>query len=210
MRGGRLRQLLNPGLHGKRATNARRILAALLFLAAAVLAVSPQASAGKPGVPTVVAAHHLTSGVRLHAADLRIAHYPADLRPTGAHAAVGEVAGRVIAGSLASGEPVTSARLTDGRAGPQGTSTVPIRLADPAVAGLLHPGTRVDVITEGEEERVVASMAAVLTVTTPADGSGSARDDGPLVLLAVPKDAATRLAAASLRQPLTVTLRSPS
>ncbi|SFK12794.1 hypothetical protein SAMN05421835_11465 [Amycolatopsis sacchari] len=92
-----------------------------------------------------------------------------------------------------------------------GLSTVPVRLADAAVAGLLSPGTRVDVVTADEGvSRVLAPLATVVDVRSPPAGSSrflAGEDKGPLVLIAVPPDTATQVAASSLRNPVAVTLR---
>lgn len=97
-------------------------------------------------------------------------------------------------------------------AGP-GFATVPIRLADPGVAELLGRGTRVDVVAAEAAEpsrKVLASMATVVDVRSPPPAGGhllSADSSGPLVLISVPVDLAAQVAALSLRNPVTVTLR---
>jgi hypothetical protein len=87
---------------------------------------------------------------------------------------------------------------------------VPVRLPDPDVARLLRPGSRVDVITPGRDEgrpEVLAADAAVLTVLdTDADGPGRGTQ-GRLVLVALPRSAAARVAAAALSEQVAVTLR---
>ena len=84
---------------------------------------------------------------------------------------------------------------------------MPIRLADAEVAGLLSPGRLVDVVTVGQrsdQPTVLAAAAMVLTVL-PAEAKPAAR--GRLVLIAVPRAAASKVAAATLSQEVTVTLR---
>ncbi|WP_236796675.1 hypothetical protein [Amycolatopsis sp. GM8] len=116
--------------------------------------------------------------------------------------------------------PPTSAEPARARASPDvstarqpGLSTVPIHLADASVADLLTPGTRVDVVTADDGDlsrRVVASMATVVDIRPPPDGGSrftSGESKGPLVLIAVPTDTATQVAALSLRKLVTVTLR---
>ncbi|HVV13826.1 hypothetical protein [Amycolatopsis sp.] len=94
-----------------------------------------------------------------------------------------------------------------------GEATVPIRLADPAVAGLLAPGMRVDVVTaetEPQSRKVLAGMATVIDVRSPPDSGGrllGGTDKGPLVLISVPAERAIEVAALSLRNPVAVTLR---
>jgi Flp pilus assembly protein CpaB len=206
----RLAELLG-GLGWRRATLIRRWLAGLLVLAAAVLAVRGQF--GAPGsVPVLVAARDLAPGSTLSAADLRLSRWPPELVPAGVLTATAEAEGRVLAGAANRGEPLTAPRL----AGPELTrragggadaASVPIRLADGGVAGLLGPGRRVDVITLGEradQPTVLAAGATILTVL-PAEQKPGAQ--GRLVLVAVPRSAAARLAAATLAREVTVTLR---
>jgi Flp pilus assembly protein CpaB len=201
--------LRGPGW--RRAALARRWLAGMLALAAVVLAVRGQiGSAGN--VPVLVAAHDLAPGSILTPADTRIARWPPELVPVGVLTAIADAEGRVIAGAANRGEPLTAPRL----AGPElarratGTSdaaSVPIRLADAGVAGLLGPGRQVDVVTLGErtdQPTVLATGATVLTVL-PAEQKPGVQ--GRLVLVAVPRTVATRLAAATLAREVTVTLR---
>jgi hypothetical protein len=78
-------------------------------------------------------------------------------------------------------------------------------LADPAVAGLLTPGAHVDVVTMAAEGEalVLAHDATVLTVRPPEPRD---RSEGRLVVIALPAEAATRVAATTLGQPVAVTL----
>lgn len=182
----------------------RRGAAAALAVLALVLALAP--AAGTDTVEVPVAARDLDAGTTLAAADLRLAPYPRDLVPSGVLPA--EAAGRVLAGALRAGEPLTDVRiagpvLAARLAGP-GAAAVPVRLADPTVAGLLHPGDRVDVVTVGADGlgSVLAADAAVLTVLPPEQAGG-----GRLVLVALPGALATAVAAASLSETVTITLR---
>ncbi|HKS44153.1 MAG TPA: hypothetical protein VJT49_03355 [Amycolatopsis sp.] len=94
-----------------------------------------------------------------------------------------------------------------------GFSTVPIRLADAGVADLLSHGMKVDVVTvdAGEQARkVLASMATVVDVRSPPANGGrllAGENKGPLVLISVPTELATQVAALSLRNPVAVALR---
>jgi len=123
-----------------------------------------------------------------------------------------------LASAARAGEPITDVRL----AGPElvalqapngDTATVPVRLSDPDVAELLHPGFKVDVVSVGErnaEPTVLAEQATVVTVLEEQRstfGQPGRSRQGRLVVVVLPRQAATRVAAASLSQPLTVTLR---
>ncbi|WP_236808260.1 SAF domain-containing protein [Amycolatopsis albispora] len=186
----------------------RKALAALLALTAIALALAPVLlPRGPSGEPTLVAARDLSAGTLLTAADTKVIHIPAELRPAGALSGQGPE--RMLAGAARAGEPLTDVRLVSPSHGPPGTSTVPLRLADPGVAELLHPGTRVDVVAANEHRRQLASAVTVVTVVTSAGESRSRPHSakGPLVLVAVPSEAATPLASAALDGPVTVTLR---
>lgn len=85
----------------------------------------------------------------------------------------------------------------------------PIRIADAAVAALLRPGDRIDVLAGS---RIVARCADVLAVPeraapSPAgavpDGGGPS---GGLVVVAVPRPTAAAVSGAAAVAPLAVTL----
>lgn len=193
-----------------RALLLRRAGAALLVGLAAVLALSPgTGSAG--GVPVVVAARDLAPGTVLGAGEVVLRELPEHVVPDGAARDTPAVLGQTLAAPLRRGEPLTDLRLVGPTlaravsADPAAVS-VALRLPDPAVAALLHPGSVVDVLTLGErqdEPVVLASGARVLAVLEP----GAKATEGRLVLVALDAAAATRVAAASLSRAVTVTLR---
>jgi Flp pilus assembly protein CpaB len=154
----------------------------------------------------LVAAHDLAAGTTLRATDVKVVRLSPELRPPAALTRPREAEGRVLAGATTTGEPLTRARLLAGALDPA-TSAVPFRLADPAVAALLVPGARVDVVTvspNAGEPVVLATNATILTVRKAEENPTSA---GHLVVIALPRDEATRVAGASLGQPVAVTLR---
>lgn len=188
----------------------------LLFVAAAVLALQPGGAtgfAGEPSASMLVTTRDIAAGSRLHSGDLRVVQVPRSVLPAGVLNHRGAAAGRVLAGAARRGEPMTDARLVGpagGRAtGGPGTAAVPVRLADAAVAGLLRPGDRVDVVTVDDSDggEVLASNATVVTVTAAGGSRLGDRGGGRVVLLGLPVGAATRVAAVSLNQPVAVTLR---
>jgi len=191
----------------------RRAVAVLLVLAAAVLAISPRPREPNT-VPMLVASRDLPPGTTLHDTDLTVSRLSPPLRPRAALTDPAQATGRVLAAATTAGEPLTNARLV----GPENTrlttgdpsaAAVPFRLADPAVAGLLTPGLRVDVVTvspsvlSGPSGAVVLAANATVLTVRPADKA----TEGHLVVLALPREEATRVAAASLGQPVAVTLR---
>lgn len=207
-----LRERLNAAWHGSgwsRTVLLRRTVAGLLVVLAAVLALTPQAGSA-PGTPIVVAARDLTPGTVLRAGDVRLAPLPSGAVPDGAVRAVPGAAGRMLAAPVRRGEPITDVRLAGAQlarvaaADPRAVS-VPLRLSDPDVAALLHPGATVDVVSLGQrqDEPVVLGRGATVLAVLDAGGSTS---EGRLVLVALEPDAATRVAAASLSQAVTVTV----
>ncbi|WP_103355489.1 SAF domain-containing protein [Amycolatopsis sp. CA-128772] len=191
-------------LPGRRTRLIRRWLAACLLLTGALLLLHPGSARG---APTVLAAHDLPPGTTLRAADVRLADVPDQARPPGVLSSLDAVDGRLLAAAVRAGEPLTDVRLAAIPApGDPGTATVPVRLADAAVAELLGPGRRVDVVAApepGGPAAVLAGGATVVTVGHPE----AATAKGPLVLLRLPEAIATRVAAISLERPVTVTLR---
>jgi Flp pilus assembly protein CpaB len=191
-------------LHGRRTRLIRRWLAAGLLLAGGLLLAHP---ASARGAPTVLAARDLPSGTTLRAADVRLADLPGEARPAGVLSTLEAADGHLLAGAVRAGEPLTDVRLatTPAPVDP-GTATVPVRLADAAIAELLGPGVRVDVVAApepGAPASVLASGATVVAV----GHQDPVKLKGPLVLLRLPEATATRVAAISLERPVTVTLR---
>lgn len=180
--------------------------AVFLGLAAAstVQALRP---AGPPTAPVLVAARPIEAGTRLTSADVRVVRFPVSVVPDGALADADAVADTAAAVPLAAGAPVLPGLLADDEVrGPPGTVVATVRFADPAVAGLLSPGMRVDVLAatpEGGPGGVVATRALVLPVARRASPEqsalelGGSGDDSVPVLLAVSPDEAPALAGAA-------------
>ncbi|MGY1751828.1 Flp pilus assembly protein CpaB [Blastococcus sp. SYSU D01042] len=191
---------------------ARRAGAVLLAGIALVLALRPGPPAGAAApeaVPVVVAARSLDAGRALGIDDLALARYPAGTAPAGVVAHPELLTGRVLAGAVRAGEPLTDTRLVGpGLTAllPQGQVAAPVRLADLAVAALVRTGDRVDVLATqdgADEAEALASGVRVL-----ASGSGEDPAAG-LLLVAVDPGTAARLAAAATSATLTVTLPPP-
>ncbi|SED67090.1 Flp pilus assembly protein CpaB [Amycolatopsis tolypomycina] len=182
----------------------RRWLAAGLLAVGGVLFFLP---ASARGAPTVLAAHDLPPGTTLRAGDVRLAELPGEARPTGVLSTLDAVDGRLLAGAVRAGEPLTDVRLADVAVrGDPDTATVPVRLADVGIAELLRPGQRVDVVAAPEPASPASVLAGGATVVTVGHREPSTAK-GPLVLLRLPEESATRVAAISLERPVTVTLR---
>lgn len=206
-------------LHGRPARLLRRWLALALLLSGCIALFLPASARGTPGTATVVSARDLPAGTLLRAGDLKLVDLPDDVRPNGATSQADSIEGRLLVGAARAGEALTDVRLVGAAipgSGDPESSTVPVRLADAGVAELLRPGQRVDVVAAaeaGREGSVLASMAVVAAVGVEGGGQdiepkgGRTGSKGPLVLLALPSEVATRVAATSLERPVTVTLR---
>lgn len=205
----------------------------LLGLAAVVLSAG-SSGAADPTTAVLVAARDLAPGVPLAAGDVRTADLPRADVPAGALRPGTGTLGRRLTAPARRGEPLTDVRLMGPalvRASDPGADVVaaPVRVADPGVLGLVHPGDRVDVLAvrtdpaagsaasdpgtgdphggEGGDPGsavVVATDVVVLTVPAP---SGTAVDDGALVVLATTHAVAARLAAQSVHSRLSLTVR---
>jgi pilus assembly protein CpaB len=205
---------------------ARRVTAVLLAAGAATVALRPSpALPADPRPATVgvaVAALDLPAGTVLSREQLTVAQLPKSAAPSGTTHGPGPLVGRVLAGSVRAGEPLTDVRLVGAgltRLLPGGLVAAPVRLADLAVATLLRAGDRVDVLAAtGSAVDATPSVEVVaenaLVLTAPASGSDAepvvgVPDGSGLLVLAVPPDTAQRLAAAGAGGTLTVTLGRP-
>lgn len=183
----------------------RKAACAVLLALALATAVAPPPGSAREAV--VVAAVDLAAGRTVRAADLALRLWPPELVPTGAVRDPTRADGRVLVGAARAGEPITDVRLVGAgpaAAGPA-AAAVPVRLGDAAVAALLVPGRRVDVVTLGQRSDqpiLLAEDAVVLAVLAE-----DPRVRGRLVIVSMPRDTATRVAAASLADQVAVTLR---
>ncbi|GEA81367.1 SAF domain-containing protein [Cellulomonas uda] len=154
----------------------------------------------------VVAARDLPAGTTIGSGDLRVARLPAALALHTTRTSPAGLLGRATAVPVPAGLPVVPDLLTSGElVGPPGTVVAAVRLADPAVAALLTPGTRVDVLAAaaetGTQGVVVARRALVLPVAPGGDEGGWAvggEAQTPPVLLAVTPEEAAALAGAAV------------
>lgn len=187
----------------------RRPLGALLAGLAVWLVVQASTAPPPPTEPVWTAAHDLASGTVLAPDDLTRTGYAPGSVPPAAIESPAEVVGRTLATPLSVGEPVTVAHLAgaDRLAGYPGRDAVAVRIPDPDVVGLLTPGQRVSLVAvdpqAGSAERVVDD-AAVLGVPEPSRAAASTSLTGRLVVFAVPRQVADRLAAAGTTHYLSV------
>lgn len=186
---------------------ARFVVAAVCLGVAAGCAVQALRPPEPPTSAVVVAARRIPAGTTLSSADVRVVRLPVALAPEGAVPDADRVVGESAAVPLAPGVPVLPGLLADDEvSGPPGTVVATVRFADPAVAGLLSPGVRVDVLAataEGGPGSVVATRALVLPVSRrpPSEGvlgvGGSADTSVPVLLAVAPAEAPALAGAAA-------------
>jgi hypothetical protein len=188
----------------RRLARHRRWLAAGTAAAAATVALQASAPAPAPTEQITVAARDLPAGHVLTDTDLVTVRWPRGIRPDGA---LTSPHGRVLAGALRRGEPVTDARLTGPGllAGqPPGTVAVTVRLTDPAGLAMASTGRPIQLLggpgadstagagqgTPGEADGVpaagraelLAADALVLAVPAPTDaGAADGQPGGGLL-----------------------------
>ena len=181
------------------ASRHRALLAAGLAAASVASGLSAVAPAGPDTVAVLTAAHDLPAGAVLAPADLTPVALPVGLVPQGALTEAAGAAGRVVAGPVRRGEPLTDVRLLGASLLPAGSQVAaPVRLAEPATGALVQAGDVVDVLSASPEggaaADVVATRLAVLSVPDLSDAAG----EGALVVVAASRSTAARLAAAAV------------
>ncbi|HEX8002054.1 MAG TPA: Flp pilus assembly protein CpaB [Mycobacteriales bacterium] len=195
----------------------RRVVAAALAGLSVLFGLSALRPPAAPAVAVLAAARDLAPGVALAIEDLRPVSLPLTAVPEGALRPGAAVLGRVVAGPVRRGEPLTDVRLVGPSllAAVPGAVAVPVRFADPGAVAVLRPGDRVDVLATPASARdaphpgparVVAANVVVLAVTAAGEaGLG----DGALVVVACPPDVARALAAAAATERLSPALLPP-
>ncbi len=195
----------------QRALARHRILLAAGLAAAAVAAgLTALAPPPEARVHVLTAAHDLAAGAALLPEDLVAVAVPTALLPDGALLDVAEAVGRLVAGPVRRGEPLTDVRLLGAALLPASARTaggevaVPVRVAEPLVAALIRPGDRVDLLAASSEAgpaaAVVATGVRVLSVPATPDDPG----EGTLVVVAADRATASRLAAAAVTSRLSL------
>lgn len=202
-------------------------------LAAASVAFTIAALSPTPPRTELVltAAHDLAAGAALTGPDLRALAVPPPAVPAGALRPGAAVEGRLLAGPVRRGEPLTDVRLV----GPSllsalGTGVsprvaVPVRIADAGSVGLVRPGDVIDVLAATGTRVAATPLSAGTDATANAGASVVARDvpvltipganseaghdagsEGALVVVATTPEVATRLAGAGADARLSLTM----
>lgn len=190
---------------------ARRLAAGVLTVLAAALALRPDPAGTFTDV--AVAAADLSPGVSLTIDDVRLQKHAVATVPDGAITDLARLEGLTLAGPTRRGEVLTDARVLGSRlagltAGPD-ARVVPVHLADTAVLDVIRTGDVVDVLGAAQagsdaRPRLLAAGAIVVLVSAAAKTPGARADR--VVLVALPRAAATAVAGASLTESITLTI----
>lgn len=193
----------------------RFALAAALFGLSASVTVHLLRPPPPPTIDVAVTARPVAAGTELTRDDVVVRSVAADLAPPGALHTVRGLLGRAAVVGLPAGAPLHATLVSDdgvSAAAPHGTVVVPVRLSDDAVAALLRPGDRIDLLaagtTSGSEPdgapRYLARGALVLPVPAgrePEAAGGllgpASEGDRPVTLVAVTPENAPELSAVS-------------
>ena len=194
----------------RRALARRRVLLSSGLAAAAVAAgLSAVAPTAEPEVEVLTASRDLVAGVPLAADDLATASLPAGVVPAGVLFDAAAAVGRLVAGPVRQGEPLTDVRLLGAALLTDDDVALPVRVAEPATAALVRAGDVVDVLSASPEGGVAAAVVAtgltVLSVPALGDDAG----EGALLVLAADRPTAARLAAAAVTGRLSVVVGAP-
>ncbi|MBD7999400.1 MULTISPECIES: SAF domain-containing protein [Oerskovia] len=202
------------GPSGRRASTARRRLRALVWRARLVAlalgcglvaaVVVDRLSPPPPDTrPVVATARAVEAGTVLVEEDVTVVHVAAALAPQTSLTRVSDAVGRTTSVALPPGQTLSPSLVAAGdlaAMAPTGTVVAPVRLSDPDVAALLHPGDRVDLLaaTASGETGTGSHLArrALVVAGTPAAASpggllGGGTPEGGVTLVAVlPQEAA--------------------
>jgi pilus assembly protein CpaB len=187
---------------------------ATMAVQARLRALEARAAAGGPYRPVVAAATDLDRGTVLDEGMLKLVEMPVRYLPPGSIKDPGAAAGRVLAGPVAAGEPLTEARLAPSGGPvaalvPPGLRAVPVPSALPSSA--VVPGDLVEVhatYAAGQPytETVVTGAEVLSVLASSSFGEGAAP---ATLLILVGPEAAERLAHARAFADLSVAVVSP-
>lgn len=182
---------------------------AAVYAATGVLAPDPP----DPGPLVLVAERDVPVGAELTGAAVRSLRVPAELVPDGALTDVSGLEGAVTTAPLREGEILTDLRVSASASLTgldPGLVLAHLPLRDPGLAGVLQPGTRVDVLTT-TDGAVLAEDVLLVRQVGGAGGTIGPGAESLSFLVAVTPEQAGRLAAAGVAdlpgQGLTVAIR---
>ncbi|MDP9888066.1 RcpC/CpaB family pilus assembly protein [Pseudarthrobacter enclensis] len=200
----------------------RRLAAALLFCAAAAVAVQQLTPAPLSTVPALAAARDLPAGSAVTAADLARVQVPPGMVADGVLQDGAAAAGKQLAAPVRKGQLLTDTQflgpgLLAGT--PPGSAAVPLRMADAASIQLVSPGQLVNVVLtsangfdqQGPSEVLASAVPVLWTSNNGGQGGqwlGTGETDG-LIVVAATTEQSSRLAGASTQGRLFFVLVSP-
>lgn len=177
----------------------RRLLAAGLVALGVAFAISALDPEPAPTIAVVTAAHDLTGGASIAAADIASVRLPAAAVPSGAFGAGADVVGRFLAAPVRAGEILTDVRLVGASlltGYGDDTVAVPVHVGDAAVTRLLRVGDHVDVLATTQPAdggapatQVVARGLPVIALPASDAAEPTYGDGGLLVVAATPATA---------------------
>lgn len=185
----------------------RRLLAAALTAVAVAAGLHAVAAPPEPTTRVLVTARDLPAGAVLAVGDLTPVALPPGVVPRDV---VADPVGRVLAGPVRAGEPVTDVRLVgpDLVAGSPDLVAAPVRLPDAAMVALLRVGDRVDLVAADPQRgtsQVVADDVPVLALPGASEAVGASALPGSLVVVGVAAGDVGPIAEASVRSLVTFT-----
>ncbi len=171
----------------------------------------------------VVAADKLPLGTRLSEHQLRLAPWSSSVALEGSFSDPQVLIGRGVIVPMIPNEPVLDSKLAPTGAGagltsaiPEGMRAVAVKVNDViGVAGFVLPGTRVDLILTGEDNRIEVSKIILENIQVLAadqnlepDANGEPREVQVITLLVTPEEA-QKVALASVEGRIQLALRNP-
>jgi Flp pilus assembly protein CpaB len=187
----------------------RRLLAGVAAAAAAWFALAAVSPPPAPTTAVLAAERDLPGGTAPKPGDLRTIQLPPAAVPAGALRPGTDLSRRVLATAVRSGEPLTDARFLTPTAVPPGLVAYPLRLDDPAIVALLHPGDRLDLYAATSTATDSAThLARAIPVLAIPGSTGTTRTgpSGALVVLAAMPATAARIAQAAANSRISVAL----
>ncbi|MGA2003209.1 MAG: Flp pilus assembly protein CpaB [Terriglobales bacterium] len=176
-------------------------------------------------VEVVVAADDVQTGAKLADHDLRLAVFPQSSVPPNAFGRKSQVVGRGAVLPISKGDFILPNKIAAEDAGaglpsmiPPGMRAVSVRVNDVvSVAGFVQPGTRVDVLStgnqgSGNERQTTTVLENVAVIAVGKNLDRNAPPDAapaPVITLLVSPDDAQRLALASQEGRIQLSLRNP-
>lgn len=189
-----------PGRLRRAVLGRRRLLAALLAGVAVLAGLRASADPPPETVAVLVATADLPSGTLLDSADLAWRGFAPGTEPAGA---LTEAHGRVLAGPLRSGEPLTDASVLGTRPDPDAGVATPIRITDADAASLLRAGDRIDLLATDLDSGQTLRVAFDVTVmAVPDERPNADGTPGRLVVVALAPDSLAAVTSASAQDAL--------